>query len=184
MKTLLELFITFFKIGAFTFGGGLAMFPMLRKELIEKRNWITEEDLMNYYSIGQCTPGIIAVNTATFVGYKIKGKIGAIFSTFGIVCPSLIIILAIAGLIKNFLDIQWVIYMFNGIKIAVAALILDTVLGLLKKNVKNKKEIAIFLIALILNFVLNISPIYIIFAFIVLAICLIKFKGNGKKGGA
>ncbi|MDE6182297.1 MAG: chromate transporter [Eubacteriales bacterium] len=184
MKILLELFITFFKIGAFTFGGGLAMFPMLRIELIEKRNWITEDDLMNYYSIGQCTPGIIAVNTATFVGHKMKGKIGAIFATFGIVCPSLIIILAIAGIIKNFLDIQWVVHMFNGIKIAVAVLILDTVLGLLKKNVKKKNEIALFLIALILNFVLKTSPFYIIFASIILGVCLTKYKGNNKKGGA
>lgn len=184
MNILLELFTTFFKIGAFTFGGGLAMFPMLRIELIQKRNWITEDDLMNYYSVGQCTPGIIAVNTATFVGYKISGKIGAVFATLGIVSPSLIIILAIAGIIKNFLDIQWVIHMFNGIKIAVAVLILDTVLGLLKKNVKKKTEIALFLIALILNFSLNISPFYIIFASIILGICLTKYKRNDKKGGA
>lgn len=183
MNIFFDLFFTFFRIGAFTFGGGLAMFPMLKKELVENKNWVTEQEIMDYYSIGQCTPGIIAINTATFVGHKLKGKIGAIFSTFGMVCPSLIIILAIASIIKNFLHIQWVIYMFSGIKIAVAALILDAVIDLLKKNIKSKFSFVLFFIAFILNLFLGISPIYIIFSFIILGILLTKynFKGGIKK---
>ncbi len=125
MKILLQLFIVFFKIGSLTFGGGIAMLPMLQREIVEDKKWATEEELIDYYSIGQCTPGIIAINTATFIGYKIRGKIGAIFSTLGIVCPSLIIIIIIASFIKNFLHIKWVLYAFAGIKIAVAGLILD-----------------------------------------------------------
>lgn len=176
MKTLLELFSVFFKIGSLTFGGGIAMLPMLQREIVNNKKWATEDELINYYSIGQCTPGIIAINTATFIGYKIKGKIGAIFSTFGMVCPSLIIILAIATFIKNFLNIQWVIYVFAGIKIAVAGLVLDAFISFLKKNVKNKISLLLCSLAFILNLVLKISPIYIIFVCVVFAIFFTKYK--------
>nr|WP_317359663.1 chromate transporter [uncultured Tyzzerella sp.] len=176
MKILLELFIVFFKIGSLTFGGGIAMLPMLQREIVNNKKWATEEELINYYSIGQCTPGIIAINTATFIGYKIKGKIGAIFSTFGMVCPSLIIILAIATFIKNFLHIQWVIYVFAGIKIAVAGLVLDAFIGFLKKNVKNKISLLLCILAFILNLVLKISPVYIIFVCVIFTIFFTKYK--------
>ena len=96
MKELLDLYIAFFRIGGLTFGGGLAMLPMLKYELIEKRNWVTEEEILDYFAIGQCTPGIIAVNTATFVGHKKRGLAGAIFSTLGMISPSVIIITLIA----------------------------------------------------------------------------------------
>ncbi|WP_250278129.1 chromate transporter [[Clostridium] colinum] len=182
MKILFELFIIFFKIGALTFGGGIAMLPMLQRELVDNKKWVTEEELMDYYSIGQCTPGIIAINTATFVGYKIKGKIGAIFSTFGIVCPSLIIIMCIAGFIKNFLHIQWVKYVFAGIKIAVAGLVLDAFISFLKKNVKSKISFLLFVLAFLLNFTLKLSPVYIIFACIIFSVFLTKYNiKEGKK---
>ena len=99
MKQLLELFLTFAKIGGFTFGGGIAMLPMLQKEIVEKKNWATQEELMDYYAIGQCTPGIIAINTATFVGYKQKGTIGGIVATLGMAFPSVVIITIIAALV-------------------------------------------------------------------------------------
>lgn len=178
MKILIELFIVFFKIGSLTFGGGIAMLPMLQRELVQSKQWATEEELMNYYSIGQCTPGIIAINTATFVGYKIKGKIGAVFSTFGMVCPSLIIIMVIASFIKNFLHIQWVMYVFAGIKIAVACLVLDAFISFLKKNVKSKIAFLLCAIAFILNLVLKISPVYIIFACVIFSIFFTKFNNK------
>lgn len=179
MKTLFELFIVFFKVGALTFGGGIAMLPMLQRELVDNKKWATEEELMDYYSIGQCTPGIIAINTATFIGYKIKGKIGAVFSTFGVVSPSVVIIISIAGFINNFLHIQWVIYAFAGIKIAVAGLVLEAFISFFKKNVKNKVSIILCSLAFVLNFILKISPVYIIFACVVFSIFFTKY--NNKK---
>ncbi|WP_317367540.1 chromate transporter [uncultured Tyzzerella sp.] len=177
MKILLELFIVFFKIGSLTFGGGIAMLPMLQREIVNNKNWATEEELIDYYSIGQCTPGIIAINTATFIGYKIKGKIGAVFSTFGMVCPSLIIIIIIASFIKNFLHIQWVMYVFAGIKIAVAGLVLEAFISFFKKNVKSKISFLLCILAFVFNLVLNISPIYIIFVCIVFSLFFTKYKG-------
>ena len=101
-KRLWELFYTFAKVGVMTFGGGMAMLPILQREVVEDRHWATEEELMDYYAIGQCTPGIIAVNTATFIGQKRKGTIGGIVATLGIVFPSLVIISILASLITNF----------------------------------------------------------------------------------
>lgn len=166
MKTLLDLFMTFFKIGALTFGGGLAMLPMLEREL-SKKGYASEKELLDYYSIGQCTPGIIAVNTATFVGYKTKGIIGAIASTLGIVSPSIIIILAIASFIKNFLYIKWVMYALSGVKVAVCAMVLEVFINFCRKNIKDRLTLFLCILAFILNFIIDISPAYIIFASLV-----------------
>lgn len=114
MKDLMNLFIIFFRIGAFTFGGGYAMLPALQMELVEKRSWVSDEEILDYYAIGQCTPGIIAINTATFVGYKRKGLIGGIVATLGMVAPSLIIITTIAAFFKHFQDIEVVQRAFGG----------------------------------------------------------------------
>lgn len=178
MKTLWELFATFFKMGAVTFGGGLAMLPILKREVVSVKNWATEDELINYYAVGQCTPGIIAVNTATFIGYKKRGLIGAVASTFGVVCPSLIIILCIASFIKNFSEYEIVEHIFNGIKIAVAALITEAVISLFKKSVKSKFGIILFLSSILLNIYLNLSPIYIVIIIIIIGIlqCLSKEK--------
>ncbi|MBQ7866215.1 MAG: chromate transporter [Clostridia bacterium] len=108
MKVLFDLFRAFFTIGALTFGGGYAMLPMLEREIVTKHSWATNEELLNYFAIGQCTPGIIAVNTATFVGYKVKGVIGGIVATLGVVAPSMVIITIIAMVLENFMDIGWV----------------------------------------------------------------------------
>ena len=108
MKELLELFLTFAKIGVMTFGGGMAMLPILEREVVQNKHWATEEELVDYFAIGQCTPGIIAVNTATFIGEKKRGVLGGIAATLGVVFPSLVIITVLAGLITNFSHLAWV----------------------------------------------------------------------------
>jgi len=159
MKELLNLFFTFFKIGLTTFGGGYAMLPILKHEIVEKNKWATDEELTNYYAISQCTPGIISVNTATFIGYKRKGIIGGIISTLGIVSPSIIIILLIANILSNFTTLPLVNHIFSGIKIAVSALIISAVLKLWKSSIVDKLTFAIFLILFLISFIFNISPI-------------------------
>lgn len=134
MKDLLELFWAFFRIGGLTFGGGLSMLPMLKFELVEKKQWISEEDLLDCYAIGQCTPGIIAVNTATYVGYKRKGILGGIFSTLGMVAPSLLIITTIALFLEQFMDNKWLGHALMGVRAVVCALMLNTVVTLAKKS--------------------------------------------------
>ena len=117
-KSLGTLFFTFFKIGLFTFGGGYAMLPLLQREIVEKKKWATEEEMLDYFAVGQCTPGVIAVNTATFVGFKEKKLSGAVFATLGIVSPSLVIITIIAALLSNFAHIAAVQNAFAGIRVA------------------------------------------------------------------
>ncbi len=130
MRELLELFYAFAKTGLFTFGGGYAMLPLLQREIVDNRGWATSEELADYYAIGQCTPGIIAVNTATFVGYRRKGIPGAIFATLGLVFPSIVIITVIAAFISNFTEIEWVRHALAGIRVCVCVLVLNSVIKL------------------------------------------------------
>jgi len=160
----LDLFLTFARIGGLTFGGGYAMLPMLQKEVVEKRGWATNEELMDYYAVSQCTPGVIAVNTATFVGTKIKGIIGGICATLGVVSPSVVIISIIALFLENFRDLKVVSSAFAGISVAVAVLIFNAVLKLWKSNIKNKAGIILFVIALLITLFIDLSPVYIIVA--------------------
>lgn len=162
MKELLQLFITFAKIGGFTFGGGYAMLPVMQKELVDKRAWTTNEELLNYYAVGQCTPGIIAVNTATFVGHKRKGILGSIFATVGIVTPSVIIIMLIASFLQNFAEYPVVQNAFSGIRIAVCATILVSIVNLWKKSVKSWIDILFCVIAFSLSAFTPISPVWIV----------------------
>jgi len=136
MKDLLALYSAFFRIGGLTFGGGLTMLPMLKHELVEKRGWVDEDNLLDYYAIGQCTPGIIAVNVSTFVGYKKKGIPGAIASTLGMISPSLIIVSILALFLEQFMSNQTIAHAIAGIKIVVCALMLNTVITMAKKTVK------------------------------------------------
>ncbi|MGL5313956.1 MAG: chromate transporter [Peptostreptococcaceae bacterium] len=175
MKELMNLFWAFCRIGGLTFGGGYAMLPMLQAEVVEKYKWATEEELLDYYAVGQATPGIIAVNTATFVGYKHKGVMGALFATSGVVFPSLVIIMAIAGLIENFADIAVVQHAFSGIRVVVAVLILNAVIKLWKNSVSGILGIAIFIITFIVAGILNISPIYVVVASAIVGL-LTKYK--------
>ena len=180
MKELLLLFAVFAKIGGFTFGGGYAMLPILQREVVDKRQWATQEELMDYFAIGQCTPGIIAVNTATFIGYNRKGVLGAIFATLGVVAPSVVIITVIAAFIRNFQHIEAVQWAFEGIRAAVVALILSAVIKLGKKSLVDVATVVIFLVVAVLSAVTDLSPaIFVVAA----GLCGLLLKG-GKKDAA
>lgn len=185
MPLLLDLFCTFFRIGLFTFGGGYAMLPLLQREIVEKKKWATEEELLDYFAVGQCTPGIIAVNTATFVGFKEKKLSGAIFATLGIVSPSLVIITVIAALLSNFAHIAAVQNAFAGIRVAVCVLILNSIVKLWKKSVVDKLTLGVF-IAVFLGSVLlsSVSPVLFIVAAAVLGIVVRVWLRTGKEGKA
>lgn len=165
MNIYLDLFLSFAKVGVLTFGGGYAMLPILQREVAENKKWATEEELMDYYAIGQCTPGVIAVNTATFVGRKIKGLAGSILATLGVVFPSLVIIIAIAAFVNNFADSPIVQNAFAGIRACVCVLILNAVVKLWKKAIVDKPTLLVFAIVFILSVFTNLSPVvYVILA--------------------
>lgn len=159
MKKYWELFIAFAKIGVMTFGGGMAMLPMLQREVVENKGWATEEELADYFAIGQCTPGIIAVNTATFVGQKRGGVLGGIVTTIGVAFPSLVIISLLAGIIDSFNHLAWVKNAFAGIQVCVCVLIFNAVAKLLKKSVVDKRTLVIFLLVLAGSFALDVTPV-------------------------
>ena len=164
MNELMNLFWTFCRIGGLTFGGGYAMLPMLQKEVVETHKWATEQELLDYYAVGQATPGVIAVNTATFIGYKEKGILGAIFATSGVVFPSLAIIMSIAGFIDSFSDLNIVQHAFSGIRVAVGVLILNALVNLVKGSVKDILGIILFVATFIISIFFNISVVYIVIA--------------------
>lgn len=185
MPLLLDLFCAFFRIGLFTFGGGYAMLPLLQREIVEKKHWATEEELLDYFAVGQCTPGIIAVNTATFVGFKEKKLSGAIFATLGIVSPSLVIITVIAALLSNFAHIAAVQNAFAGIRVAVCVLILNSIVKLWKKSVVDKLTFAVFLAVFIGSVLLShVSPVVFIVGAAVLGIVVRVWLRTGKEGKA
>lgn len=157
MKELLKLFLAFAKIGAVTFGGGYAMLPILERDIVAKYKWATSEELLDYFAIGQCTPGVIAVNTATFVGHKQKGILGGIFATLGVVFPSFVIISIIAAFVTNYADIPMVKYAFNGIRVCVCVLIFNAILKLAKSSLIDKWTYAIFMAVVLLSFFLDIQ---------------------------
>jgi len=158
MNILLDLYITFAKIGAVTFGGGYAMLPILQREVAETKQWATDEELMDYYAIGQCTPGIIAVNVSTFIGTKLAGLLGGIIATMGVITPSIAIVTIIAMCLSNFQDSPFVIHAFNGIRACVCVLILDTIIKLAKKSITDSRTLLIFLAVLVIAFAAPISP--------------------------
>lgn len=185
MPLLLDLFCAFFRIGLFTFGGGYAMLPLLQREIVEKKKWATEEEMLDYFAVGQCTPGVIAVNTATFVGFKEKKLSGAVFATLGVVSPSLVIITVIAALLSNFAHIAAVQNAFAGIRVAVCVLILNSIVKLWKKSVVDKLTLGVF-IAVFLGSVLlsHVSPVVFIVAAAVLGIVVRVWLRTGKEGKA
>ena len=166
--SLWTLFITFAKVGVMTFGGGYAMLPILEREVVKNHNWTTSEQMLDYYAIGQCTPGIIAVNVSTFIGYKTRGVLGAIVATFGMVFPSLVIITALASVLKMFQDNVYVKKAFAGIRIAVCALMVTAVIGLVRKAVSNIPTAIVAVAALLLQMLLGVSPVIIV-------ICTVAF---------
>ena len=174
MKLLWDLYFTFAKIGACTFGGGYAMLPILQREIVEKKHWATDADLTDYYAIGQCTPGVIAVNTATFIGYRYKGLAGGILATLGVISPSIIIISVIAAL--------------RGVNACVVALIASSVIKLGKSTIIDALTVAIFLVVLALAFFVGISPAILIVCAGVLGYAWRRIRGlekseQNEKGG-
>ena len=180
MKELFELFWLFAKMGSITFGGGYAMLPILQRELVEKRGWVTNEDLADYYAVGQCTPGIIAVNTSTFIGEKRRGVVGGIASTLGFVFPSIIIISLIAAFLSNFAELAVVRNAFAGIQACVCVLILNAVVKLMKGAVKNVPAILIYLAVLAASVFFGLSPIILVVASGLAGVAVFAARGELK----
>lgn len=172
IKNLFNLYFSFAKIGTFTIGGGLAMMPMIQSELIEKRKWITDEELIDYYAVGQSTPGIVAVNVATFVGYKQMGIIGGIFATLGMVTPSLVIIMVLASLINSINDFPIIQKALKGINVAVAALLTSTIINFMKKTIKKFTNAIFMMISFLLVFVFKLPSFWIILFALLIGVVL------------
>ena len=188
MKLLWDLYFTFAKIGACTFGGGYAMLPILQREIEEKKHWATDADLTDYYAIGQCTPGVIAVNTATFIGYRYKGLAGGILATLGVISPSIIIISVIAACLSNFADIPAVQHALRGVNACVVALIASSVIKLGKSTIIDALTVGIFLVVLALAFFVGLSPAILIVCAGVLGYAWRRIRGlekseQNEKGG-
>ena len=190
MNILLDLFLSFAKIGLFTFGGGYAMISMIENHCVERKQWITHDEMMNVTVIAESTPGPIAINCATFTGYKKKGFIGALISTLGIVAPSFIIIFLISMFLDNFLELTIIANAFNGIKIAVGILILDAAITMIKKMHKKKLPGAIMICSSIVMLVINIfawnfSSISLMLVAAVVSLTIFILSGAPQeKGGA
>ena len=180
MKELLTLFLTFAKVGVMTFGGGYAMLPILQREIVENKGWATDEELTDYFAIGQCTPGVIAVNTATFIGRKQKGILGGIAATLGMVFPSLVIISILAGLIANFAHLAWVQHAFAGIRVCVCVLIFNAVVKLWKSAVPDKGALCLCLGVFVLSVFLDISPVVYVVVCAAAGILLTRLGVRGK----
>lgn len=172
IKNLFNLYFSFAKIGTFTIGGGLAMMPMMQSELIEKRKWITDEELIDYYAVGQSTPGIVAVNVATFVGYKQMGIIGGVFATLGMVTPSLVIIMILASLINSINDFPIIQKALKGINVAVAALLTSTIINFMKKTIKKFTNAIFMMISFLLVFVFKLPSFWIILFALLIGVVL------------
>lgn len=181
MKRYLEIFTTFFKIGLFTFGGGYSMLPLLNKEVAQNRKWATEDEIMDFYSVSQCLPGIIAINTSIFVGYKVKGVPGGVMAAMGAVAPSLIIILIIASCISNFLDIEYVQYALAGVRIGVCAIVTHTIIEMFRKNIQDYFTCILFIAAFIASFVYDVSTIIMILSFSLVGYGLLQVKKGMKR---
>ena len=180
MKTLLELFIAFARVGVMTFGGGYAMLPIIEREIVDKRHWAELDEIMDYYAVGQCTPGVIAVNTATFVGYKLAGVPGGIVATLGVIFPSLIIITAIASVLTAFSEVPAVKSAFAGIRVCVCVLIFNSVLKLYKKAVVDKASFGLFTVVFLLSVILDVSPVVFVIICALSGILLSRLGVRGK----
>lgn len=176
LKEFLELYLAFVKIGAFTFGGGLAMMPIMQRELIEKRGWITEEELIDYFAIGQSTPGIIAVNVSTFVGYKRLGWFGGIIGTLGVVTPSWVIIMLLAGAISSVDKYPLAQKALRGINVAVAALLTSVVVKFSKKTIKNIWNALFMLLAFALIYFFKVQSVWIILSALIIGCLLTLYR--------
>lgn len=170
MKDIFSLFIVFFKISILAFGGGYVVFPLIRKEIVEKRKWVTIEDILNYYAIGQSTPGLIFLNVSTFIGYKRKGVIGALTATFGVICPSIIITTIISILLSDFSQTQEVQKALAGVRVSVAMLLFFTILEMIQKTVKNIPELIVMLASFSAMTFFDTSPITVVAISIIIGV--------------
>ena len=177
---LFALFIAFARVGVMTFGGGYAMIPILEREIVDKHSWASSEELMDYYAVGQCTPGVIAVNTATFIGQKCAGTVGGVVATLGVVFPSLVIICVIAGILTNFADIPAVKSAFAGIRVCVCVLIFNAVVKLWKSAVPDKGALCLCLGVFVLSVFLDISPVVYVVVCAAAGILLTRLGVRGK----
>lgn len=159
MRKYWDLFIVFLKIGSLTFGGGYAMLPIIQREIVEDKGWATDEEIVEYYAIGQCTPGAIAVNTSTFVGYRIAGTFGGIIATIGFVLPAFVIICIIAGVLQNFADLAIVKNAFAGIRVCACVLIINAIIKMWKSSINDFFSLIIFIAAFFITVVFSISPV-------------------------
>lgn len=157
LKTLWQVFITFFKIGAFTFGGGYAMIPLIQKETVENHGWVTDEDILEIIAIAESTPGPIAINSATFVGYRTCGVLGSVAATLGVVLPSFVLIFAISFMLRQFQELKAVQYAFHGIRAGVMALLCKALWGMYKKNQKNWASYLVMAGSFLLTGILDVS---------------------------
>ncbi|MBR6381182.1 MAG: chromate transporter [Lachnospiraceae bacterium] len=190
MPVNMELFLTFARIGLFTFGGGYAMLSIIESICVEQKNWITHEEMMNIAVIAESTPGPVAINCATYVGYK-KGKLpGAVLATLGVVIPSFVIIFAISSFLEEFLEITWIAHAFQGIKIAVGILILDAALKMIRKMEKKPLQVGILLVSFAVLMAVNVWKLHLsvmvlmLFAAFVSVAFFLADKGRGKEGRA
>jgi chromate transporter len=175
-----DLLWTFFKMGSLTFGGGYAMLPIIERELVQRKGWAAMDEVMDYFAIGQVTPGIIAVNVSTFIGYKKKGIFGGVLATLGFVLPSLIIITIIAAGLRNFAELEAVQHALKGIRVAVGALILDAVIKLFKGAVKNIRALGICIIAFALSVFVKASPVLVVVSAGLVGFLLFRPRGKAQ----
>lgn len=168
MKDILDLYLAFLRIGAVNFGGGYAMLPLLERDLVQDRGWTTTEDLTDYFAIGQCTPGLIALNVATFIGSRRKGVAGAIAATVGFVSVPIVIILLIATFLQGFADLPVVQNAFAGIRVCVCVLIIQAVLRLWKKSVVDKTTLVLYLAVFLMTALSGVLPLAVPAALLVI----------------
>ncbi|MDD5935341.1 MAG: chromate transporter [Clostridiales bacterium] len=180
MNVYVELFLSFAKIGILTFGGGLAMLPMLKYELVYKREWVTEDEILNYYAVGQCTPGVIAVNVATFIGHKKAGIVGGIIGTLGMITPSVILITILATILTNIMDQPIVASALVGIRGVVCALLINTVYILAKASIEDIWCGIIFVIVILAGFFLQLPSVAIVIISGILGVLIQKFLKKGE----
>lgn len=180
MKIYWELICAFMRIGAFTFGGGYAMLPLIQKEIVDKKRWATEEEIMDYYAVSQCTPGIIMVNTATFIGYYLKGIPGAIVATLSVVTPSIVIISLIASILTTYSSLAIVQHALAGIRVAVCVLVLNAVIKLWKNGIKDAYGIIVFAFVLAVVSFTSISTVIIVILSAVAGLIYTTLKQRGQ----
>lgn len=164
MLILAQIFLIFAKVGALTFGGGYSMLPIMRRDVVDRRGWVTDADLTDSYALAQCLPGLIAVNTSVFVGHRRKGIAGGIAAALGVLFPSIVVIVAISALITNFAEIEAVGHAFAGIRVCVFVLILNTVIKLWKGAVVDRPALVIFLAVFLVSVFTSVSVVLIIVA--------------------